>query len=280
MSLVSNIFKNLNESAEVKKPYGDKPEEGKKESLAKGKKKSVPKGAKVDNKKVPVEKEKNVNKQAKDIYVNDTSKYEDNKDDSKHNDKGDIAKKNTKKATTVVKFPYGQKVEKASTKLVKEEAEVKECGPEVEPGKEPLAEDGTYSYGAGVLKQIYEQYVSLNMEDEFFEDCYNRMDISEPELQTWLEMGESDKVKGKGTSLKEGYSDKEYAIIDLYQSIRSSGKYPSKEEIANIEKSYDTKLSKSDIGTAIEKAIDEIDPDSFDSEEEYEAAIADLEKRI
>ena len=124
MSLVSNIFKNLNESAEVKKPYGDKPEEGKRESLAKGKKKSVPKGKKVDNKKVPVEKVQNVNKQAKDVYVNDTSKYEDNKDDTKHNDKGEIAKKNTRKATTVIKFPYGQKVEKASTKLVKEGEEV------------------------------------------------------------------------------------------------------------------------------------------------------------
>ena len=33
------------------------------------------------------------------------------------------------------------------------------------------------------------------MEDEFFEDCYNRMNISEPELQTWFEMGECDKPK-------------------------------------------------------------------------------------
>ena len=204
MSLVSNIFKNLNESAEaVKKPYGDTPQEGKKESLAKGKKKSVPKGKKEDNKEVPVEKEKNVNKQAEDIYVNDTSKYEDNKDDPKHTDKGEIAKKNTRKAVTKVKFPYGDKVQKSDSKLVKEEVEVEaekktnECGPEVEPGQQELKEDGNYSYGAGLLKQIYNQYVELGMEDEFFEDCYNRMNISEPELQTWFEMGESNKVEIK-----------------------------------------------------------------------------------
>ena len=184
MSLVSNIFKNLNESAEVKKPYGDKPEEGKKESLAKGKKKSAPKGKKEDNKEVPVEKVQNVNKQAEDVYVNDTSKYEDNKDDPKHNDKGDIAKKNTKKATTVVKFPYGKKVEKASTKLVKEEAEVKECGPECEPGKEPLKEG--FDEDAETLEQIYNFYAGLGDVSEFFKELITQSGITTDKIQNWL----------------------------------------------------------------------------------------------
>lgn len=173
MSLVSNIFKNLNESAEaVKKPYGDTPQEGKKENLAKGKKKSVPKGNKVDNKKVPADKLQNNNKEAGEVYANGTAKYSDKVDDKSQSDKGKIAKKNTTKATTVIKFPYGDKAQAASTKLVKEEAEVKECGPELEPGKEKLAEDyddGTWMKHQTAIENELEAAKEEMDEDAFFD---------------------------------------------------------------------------------------------------------------
>ena len=44
MSLTKQILEKLNESAEVKKTYGDKPQEGKTEKLERGKKTSIPNG--------------------------------------------------------------------------------------------------------------------------------------------------------------------------------------------------------------------------------------------
>lgn len=195
MSIVKEIFKNLNESVEVKKPYGDKPEEGKKEKLQKGNRVNVPK-AKGNFEKYRARKLEAKNKNAETIYANDTDKVMDKIDSNVHSDKGTIAKVNTKKADRKVKFPFGDKVQKSDSKLIKE------CdGAECE--KKELKEDA-YSVGAGILKEIYNQYVGLGMEDEFFEDCYNKMNISEGELQAWLEMGECSKVKCDN-KLKEGY---------------------------------------------------------------------------
>ena len=121
MSIITrSIFKRLNESESVKKPYGDKPQEGKKEKLERIKKASIPKSK--DTPKYKVEKLNNVNKQALPAYKNDTDKYMDNVDKTEHSDKGKIANRNTKKAERKIKFPYGDKVQKSDSKLVKESA--------------------------------------------------------------------------------------------------------------------------------------------------------------
>lgn len=117
-SITRSIFKRLNESESVKKPYGDKPQEGKKERLERLKKASIPKG-KTENK-FKVEKLNNVNKQAAPAYKNDTDKVMDKINSTEHSDKGEIAKQNTKKADRKIKFPYGDKVQPSNSKLVKE----------------------------------------------------------------------------------------------------------------------------------------------------------------
>lgn len=261
MDITSQIFKNLKEAEGVKKPYGDKPEEGRKLNLKNKKKVSVPKGKGLE--KYKARKFQQVgNKQAAEIYPSDTDKLYDNIDKTNHNDKGEIAKQNTKKASRTVNKPFGDKIQQSTSKLIKEsiekktlkevdisdyawiveqvegamnpvfnaidskfgtemgydsdfctslcedieeqleewiddnsESEEDEDDEDYDESAKPkaLKEDGSYSYGAGLLREIYNQYVSLGMEDEFFEDCYNRMDISPTELQTWFEMGESAK---------------------------------------------------------------------------------------
>lgn len=226
MNLTRQIFENLNESEkrvnkrkslslkeekEVKKPYGEAPEEGKaesKETVSTGVK--VGKEVKNTSKVKPLE---NKNKEAGEVYANDTDKYNDNIDDKEHTDKGDIAKENSKKADSTVKVPYGDKVETPSdNKLIKENEELEECGDkEITEGencegsecKETLNE-GSYSYAGGLLKEIYNQYASDGMEDAFFEDCVNRMDISVDELEKWHNLDECDKqVKECDSTVEE-----------------------------------------------------------------------------
>lgn len=209
MSRITNsIFKNLKEAEkkEVKKPYGDKPEEGKKIAAPSRKKASVPK-AKGNIEKYKALKLQNNNKQAADIYASDTDKVMDKIDSKEQSDKGKIAKQNTTKASREIKKPYGDKIQPSTSKLVKEaiankkrRAALKESmkhranARKLKENK-ALKEDGNYSYGSGLLKEIYKQYVGFGMEDEFFEDCYNKMDISEEELKEWLQLGECDKPK-------------------------------------------------------------------------------------
>lgn len=125
MSLTKEIFNKLNEAAEVKKPYGDKPQEGKNEKLTKGKGASIPKG-KADNK-IKGEPLKNDNKEAAPIYTSDTEKLADKIDDTNHSDKGKVAKASGKRAERAIKYPFGDKPQASDSKLVKEGAEVKEC---------------------------------------------------------------------------------------------------------------------------------------------------------
>lgn len=126
MSIVTrSIFKKLNESTEVKKTYGDKPQEGKSEKLQRGKTASIPKGK--PEGKFKVEKLTNVNKEAGEIYANDTDKLMDKIDSKEQSDKGKVAKTTGTKADKSVKFPYGDKVEQSDSKLIKESEEVAEC---------------------------------------------------------------------------------------------------------------------------------------------------------
>ena len=232
MRLTESIFRNIKEAESVKKPYGDKPQEGKKEKLERGKGKAVPKG-KADNK-FKVEKLENKNSQAAEIYPNDTAKYADKVDDKSHGDKGKIAKQNTKKASTTINKPFGDKIQASDSKLIKESVEsdiakkfANEVGKDAEVeadyvmqyceehGIDPSSVDpaevqrelnnlkecdktlteSPNAEGAKLLKQIYEQYCQDGMGDTFFDDVFNRMDISMEELQNWYSMDESAKVE-------------------------------------------------------------------------------------
>lgn len=123
--LTRSIFSKLNESADVKKPYGETPEEGKKETTKVKKGVKVPKGR--INNKFKSEKLKNENKEAADAYANDTDKVMDNIDDKTHSDKGEAAKTTGKKSDKVIKYPFGNKPEASDSKLIKEGAECEEC---------------------------------------------------------------------------------------------------------------------------------------------------------
>lgn len=125
MSLTKQIFEKLNESAEVKKTYGDKPQEGKTEKLERGKKTSIPNG-KADNK-VKANKLQNVNNQAADAYANDTDKVMDKVDSKEQSDKGKVAKATVTKSDKKVKFPFGDKPQKSDSKLIKEGASCEDC---------------------------------------------------------------------------------------------------------------------------------------------------------
>lgn len=129
MSLTRQIFEKLNESAEVKKTYGDKPQEGKTEKLERGKKTSIPNG-KASNK-VKANKLQNVNNQAADAYANDTDKVMDKVDSKEQSDKGKVAKATGTKSDKKVKFPFGDKPQKSDSKLIKESDELKESENEV-----------------------------------------------------------------------------------------------------------------------------------------------------
>ena len=127
MNITTKIFQNLKESEEkVKKPYGDKPEEGKKVGTPSRKKAAVPR-AKGNVEKFKARKMENRNKQAADIYPSDTDKVMDNIDSKKQSDKGKIAARNTRKATREVRKPYGDKVQPSNSKLVKESAQRREA---------------------------------------------------------------------------------------------------------------------------------------------------------
>lgn len=161
MSLTKSIFEKLNESDNVKKPYGDKPEEGKKEKLESGKKSSIPKG-KTENK-FKVEKLNNVNKQAAPAYKNDTDKVMDKIESTEHSDKGEIAKQNTKKAERSIKFPYGDKVQPSDSKLIKEAESIVK-------GNQPGAVE--FEGYANIIKSIINEEfgglenININISDE------------------------------------------------------------------------------------------------------------------
>lgn len=120
MSITRTIFEKLNESteSEVKKTFGDKPEEG---SVIKSERHnvSVPKTL-VNSKEFKSNKLENNNKQAGTVYANDTEKYMDIIDNKVQSDKGEIAKQTAKKSDKTVKFPYGNKVQASDSKLIKE----------------------------------------------------------------------------------------------------------------------------------------------------------------
>ena len=173
--LTRSILERLNEAEAVKKPYGDKPEEGKKEKLERGKKASIPKG-KTDNK-VKAEKLQNVNKEAPDAYANDTERVMSKADDKNHSDKGKVAKTTGKKADRTIKYPFGDKPEASDSKLVKESAEVEECdGQGCEEKKEecdkPLKEDydnGTWQKHQEAIENEMEA-AKADMDEGAFED--------------------------------------------------------------------------------------------------------------
>jgi len=166
MSLYNDFIKKLNESSEVKKTYGDVPQEGKTEKLAKGKKVSIPTGK--SKPKYTITKLKNVNKQATDAYVNDTDRVIDTITDKKHSDKGTAAKVNTKKAERKVKFPFGDKPEKSDSKLIKENEEVKEC--DKTEGFKTLKED--YDNGTWMKHQDAIENELMAAKEEMDEDAF------------------------------------------------------------------------------------------------------------
>ena len=216
MSITRSIFKNLYEAESVKKTYGDKPQEGKTEKLQRGKTASIPKG-KAEGK-FKVEKLQNVNKEAGEIYANDTDKLMDKIDSKEQSDKGKVAKTTGTKADRTIKYPFGDKVDTPSdNKLIKESCNRKER-----------------------LNQLKESGLKKN--------------------------------------LTEGYSDREYALLDLASEMKRG--YPSKDTIKSIESEYDTKLTKSDIETAIEYALENyVYEDEYDSEEEYNKVVDSLENK-
>lgn len=164
MSITREIFKNLNESAEIKKPYGDKPEEGKKEKLQKGKRTSVPK-AKGNFERYKARKLEAKNKNAETIYANDTDKVMDKIDSTEHSDKGKIAKINGKKSEKTIKFPFGNKVEQSDSKLIKE-------GEEPECCKDKITEDydnGTWMKYQNMIEGTLES-AKKDMDEDAFQD--------------------------------------------------------------------------------------------------------------
>ena len=162
MSITRSIFKNLNEAESVKKTYGDKPQEGKTEKLQRGKVASIPKG-KAEGK-FKVEKLQNVNKEAGEIYANDTDKLMDKIDSKEQSDKGKVAKTTGTKADRTIKYPFGDKVDTPSdNKLIKESEEVAECdGANCE--KKPLKESWISA------QTMVEETIEEALHDEDLED--------------------------------------------------------------------------------------------------------------
>lgn len=163
MSITRDIFQKLNESAEVKKTYGDKPQEGKKESIKKGKVSKVPRG-KVDNK-IKAEKLQNSNSQAADIYTNDTEKLMDKIDSKEQSDKGKVAKTTGTKSDKTIKFPFGDKVQASDSKLIKEGKDFEDC-------KDKITEDydnGTWMKYQHMIEGTLES-AKEDMDENAFQD--------------------------------------------------------------------------------------------------------------
>lgn len=168
MSITRSIFNKLNESAEVKKTYGDKPQEGKTEKLQRGKTASIPKSK--SEGKFKVEKLQNVNKEAGEIYANDTDKVMDKIDSKEQSDKGKAATTTGKKSDKSIKFPYGDKIEQSDSKLIKESEEVTECDGAACDKKE-LKED----YDNGTWKK-HQDVIEAELEaakEDMDEDAFN-----------------------------------------------------------------------------------------------------------
>lgn len=168
MSITRSIFKNLNEAEAVKKTYGDKPQEGKAEKLQRGKVASIPKERAEG--KFKVEKLQNVNKEAGEIYANDTDKLMDKIDSNEQSDKGKVATPTGVKSDKTIKYPFGDKVEQSDSKLIKESKEVTECdGKDCE--KKELKED----YDNGTWKR-HQDAIEAELEaarEDMEEDAFN-----------------------------------------------------------------------------------------------------------
>lgn len=165
MSITRDIFQKLNESAEVKKTYGDKPQEGKKEFIKKGKASKVPRG-KVDNK-IKAEKLQNSNSQAADIYTSDTEKLMDKIDSKEQSDKGKVAKTTGTKSDKTIKFPFGDKVQASDSKLIKEGKDFEDC-------KDKITEDydnGTWMKYQHMIEGTLESAKEDMDEDAFLDFC-------------------------------------------------------------------------------------------------------------
>lgn len=163
MSITRDIFQKLNESAEVKKTYGDKPQEGKKESIKKVKSSKVPRG-KVDNK-IKAEKLQNSNSQAADIYTNDTERLMDKIDSKEQSDKGKVAKTTGTKSDKTIKFPFGDKVQASDSKLIKEGKDFEDC-------KDKITEDydnGTWMKYQHMIEGTLES-AKEDMDEDAFQD--------------------------------------------------------------------------------------------------------------
>lgn len=161
MSITRDILQKLNESAEVKKTYGDKPQEGKKESIKKGKASKVPRG-KVDNK-IKAEKLQNSNSQAADIYTNDTEKLMDKIDSKEQSDKGKVAKTTGTKSDKTIKFPFGDKVQASDSKLIKEGKDFEDC-------KDKITED--YDNGTWMKYQHMIEGTLESAKEDMDEDAF------------------------------------------------------------------------------------------------------------
>lgn len=168
MSLTKQIFEKLNESAEVKKTYGDKPQEGKTEKLERGKKTSIPNG-KADNK-VKANKLQNVNNQAADAYANDTDKVMDKVDSKEQSDKGKVAKATGTKSDKKVKFPFGDKPQKSDSKLIKEGASCEDCKECDKKLKEDY-DNGTWMKYQHMIEETLESAKEDMDEDAFKDFC-------------------------------------------------------------------------------------------------------------
>lgn len=197
MSITRDILQKLNESAEVKKTYGDKPQEGKKESIKKGKASKVPRG-KVDNK-IKAEKLQNSNSQAADIYTSDTEKLMDKIDSKEQSDRGKVAKTTGTKSDKTIKFPFGDKVQASDSKLIKESAILKESAYDV---AYELIENGE-KYGFDpkndlITDEVIKKVCKINNIDEI----PSVSEVSDRANELW-----ESNVPGKNVNLKEDYDN-------------------------------------------------------------------------
>lgn len=168
MSIYNDFMNKLNESENVKKTYGDIPQEGKTEKLTKGKSASIPKG-KGNIEKYKARKLEKTNAQAEDIYVSDTDKVIEKIDSTEHSDKGTAAKLGTRKSDKAIKYPFGDKPGKSDSKLIKESKEVEECAGK-DCDKPELKED--YDNGSWKVFQDQIEQVLENAKDTMEQDAF------------------------------------------------------------------------------------------------------------
>lgn len=208
MSLYNDFIKNLNEGTEVKKTYGDKPQDGKTEKLTKGKSASVPKG-KGNIEKYKARKLEKNNAQAADIYISDTDKVIEKIDSTEHSDKGDVAKIGTRKSDKKVKFPFGDKVQASDSKLIKE-------GKNFEDRKDKITEDydnGTWMKYQHMIEGTLESAKEDMDEDAFQDFCEGVINLVQ-NYKGDLNQFECAGKKCEGEKLEESDATKDF-VEDL-----------------------------------------------------------------